>query len=324
MSILRLPLLLACLAIALSACDKKKAAPSESTHSTGSLKLHLATPPPAGPTAAAKVSVTSGRLIISGEGMSTIDTLLAVRGGLIEGTIRGIPVGQRSVELILQDAGGNRLWDASTTVTIVANETTEAILRLSRFGDTPPEITSITVTPEAALVDSPFRFTIGIEDTHDPTDSLEVRWDFDDNGSFDADCPTFDRTWEHTYQSEGSFTAVAQVRDRSDSIGTASQPVEVFRLVAIAGAAGLDTVSASLSDDRVSLDASLSTATSGREVIYHWSQVLDIRERKMYPSLGRSLTITAQMPHGSLSAAKQRDVVCTSSCCGSRISRPEH
>ena len=285
-SSLRLPLLLTCLLVALSGCDKKKAAPSESTHPTGSLRLHVAAPPDAGQTVAAKVSVTSGRLKITGEGMSTIDTLLAVRDGLIEGTIRGIPVGPRTVELILQDSGGNRLWDASATVTIVKDEAAEAVLRLSRFGDAPPQITSIEVTPEAAPVDSTFRFTIGIEDIHDPTDSLEVRWDFDGDGSFDDDW-TFNRAWEHTYQTEGAFTAVAQVRDRSDSIGTASQPVEAFRLVAIAGAiAGQDTVSALLADDRVSLDASRSTATSGREVIYHWSQVLDMLGAKDVSVLG--------------------------------------
>ena len=276
----RLALSLFAAGLLAGSCDHRKV-PSK-PEATGSIQLRLVVSPeqvPEPSLLAAKIVIASGRLRISGEGMATIDTVLLVRDGVIEARILDIPVGDRQLELSLEDETRRRLWEAAATVTIIENEITRIIFVLSRLEDTPPDIDAIEIVPQAGSVDSVFRFVADVDDIHDLTDSLEVRWDFDDDGTYETDW-SLDKTAQVSYGTEGTYTVRLEARDRSDLTSSSFRVVQVFRLVAVAGGAiGADVVNTRpAADGLVPVDGSLSSGRPAPELIYHWAQVFDIAE----------------------------------------------
>jgi len=268
-------LLLGLLALLNPQCDRKKSA--DSAVSEGSIHVEVRVPPPSGSEErAAKVTLAHGRLRISGEGMTPIDTLLTVQDGMIEARITDIPVGLRRVELGLEDDNGRRYWEASTEVTVRKGEMAKATLVLSRVGDVPPQIVTVEIIPAAGSTDSLFAFRAVVEDVHDPTDSLQIRWDFNSDGTFDVDW-TYSKEVDHTYGTAGDFTVKLEVRDRTKQTNTTTRSVQVFELFAQTGInVGPDTLQATLTEARIRLDAGQSRGRLGGELIYHWSQVLDV------------------------------------------------
>ncbi|MBU1369586.1 MAG: PKD domain-containing protein [Bacteroidetes bacterium] len=79
-------------------------------------------------------------------------------------------------------------------------------------GNTPPTAL-FTVSPTSGTTSTNFAFDAGgSTDNETPTSQLQVRWDFDGNGSWDTNWDT-DKTQSHQYSSEGTYTAKLAVKD---------------------------------------------------------------------------------------------------------------
>ncbi len=264
------------IAIALLGCDGGST--SSGPNATGGLELRIpvALTGPAAQAAsisAARIIVTGARLRISGEGMTTIDSLLFVNGGVIEARVLGIPVGERHVDLGLEGPTAQILWRGDATVQIAANEVALVTIVLKRVDDTAPDILGAQVTPQVGLVDSVFRLEAFVTDIHDRTDSLWVRWDLDDDGIFEVDW-TMDKTTEVVVTSVGGFSTRVEVRDRTGMTNSTVVTFRAFELTAIAGTgAGRDTLFSQATQDNVLLRADLSRGRPEGEIIYHWSQL---------------------------------------------------
>ena len=78
--------------------------------------------------------------------------------------------------------------------------------------DTPPTAL-FTVSPSSGTTSANFVFDAsGSTDNEDPTSDLQVRWDFDGDGSWDTNWDT-NKTENHQYSSENTYTAKLEVKD---------------------------------------------------------------------------------------------------------------
>lgn len=140
-------------------CDQGKPIAPRSLP-TGSIHIEVSLADGAlGPDAAPKVVVTQGRLRVSGEGMVARDTLLTVQGGRLAGQLDQVPVGLRQVGMVLLGASQDTLWQGETDVTVVANATATATIRLERVDDQAPQA-SFSVSPELGGLRTVFRYLI--------------------------------------------------------------------------------------------------------------------------------------------------------------------
>lgn len=199
--------------------------PLSTPTASGGLVVHLTLPNGVTTFPTAKAVITRVRLQITGEGMEPLDTLLAVRDGLAEARIAGIPVGRRTVAAGLEDAQGTQLWQGRTEVAIQADRFAAAVIALSRVDDTPPALEAIDIPP-SLQAGAPIRLVVSAEDVHDATDSLQVRWDFDGDGAFDTDW-SYAKEQSHAFTSPGSYTVRVEVRDRSSRVAAQTRTVEV-------------------------------------------------------------------------------------------------
>lgn len=79
-------------------------------------------------------------------------------------------------------------------------------------GNTPPTA-QFTVNPSSGTTTTNFAFDAsGCDDNEDSIDQLQVRWDFNGNGSWDTNWDT-NKTENHQYSSEGTYTAKLEVKD---------------------------------------------------------------------------------------------------------------
>lgn len=97
--------------------------------------------------------------------------------------------------------------------------------------DEPAENTApeafFTVTPESGKIDTEFKFDAsGSIDEDDPTNLLEVRWDFDSDGSWDSDWDTL-KTATHQFDSVKVYNVTLEVRDSEDLSEQESKSVTV-------------------------------------------------------------------------------------------------
>ena len=207
-------------------CDSGKP-----THSpvveTGSIAVEIAAPPfPEESGKAAKVVLAQGRFRISGEGMTAIDTTFQVSGGILRGRIDGVPVGRRTVDFSFEDSGGTAYWQASVVVEVRKNDVSEAVLLLQRARDQVPEIKGIEIFPTSGRVGTEFTFSVAVEDLHDAADSLQVRWDWDGDGSFDSDW-SYGKESKHSFQVARTFQVGLEVKDRSGNVRTGTHEIEI-------------------------------------------------------------------------------------------------
>ena len=72
---------------------------------------------------------------------------------------------------------------------------------------------SFTVTPSSGTTDTQFEFDAsGCSDKEDATSTLKVRWDWDNDGSWDADWSP-NKIINHQYSTEGTYTVKMEVKD---------------------------------------------------------------------------------------------------------------
>ncbi len=97
----------------------------------------------------------------------------------------------------------------------------------SEILDLPP-VAEIIVMPPSGDVSTMFEFyATGCKDDIDPASSLEVRWDWEDDGVWDVDWST-DKIVTHSYSTIGTHTVCLEVRDSSGNTDSASITVDVY------------------------------------------------------------------------------------------------
>ncbi len=123
-------------------------------------------------------------------------------------------IGTYNVRMEVRDTGG--LTDITTNQVIVN----------SPGGNTPPNAV-FTVSPASGTVSTNFAFDAsGVTDNEDVTSVLEVRWDFDGDGTWDTPwSPT--KTANHTYSAQGTYTVRMEVRDSGGLTDVATHNVTV-------------------------------------------------------------------------------------------------
>ena len=97
---------------------------------------------------------------------------------------------------------------------------------LKSNGNTPP--TAIfTVSPSSGTTSTNFAFDASSStDNETPTSQLQVRWDFDGNGSWDTGWD-YDKTTNHQYSNEGTYTAKLEVKDPEGLTGQYTKSITV-------------------------------------------------------------------------------------------------
>ena len=93
-------------------------------------------------------------------------------------------------------------------------------------GNTPP--TAIfSVSPTSGSTSTSFEFDASDSyDNEDPTSDLQVRWDFDGDGSWDSGWD-YDKTENHQYSAEGTYTAIMEVKDTEGLTDYTTQTVTI-------------------------------------------------------------------------------------------------
>jgi hypothetical protein len=86
---------------------------------------------------------------------------------------------------------------------------------------------SFVVTPESGTTDTTFGFDAsGCSDVEDAVASLEVRWDWENDGTWDTGWSTT-KTADHQYSTTGTKTIALEVRDTGGLTGQVTRQVEV-------------------------------------------------------------------------------------------------
>ena len=109
---------------------------------------------------------------------------------------------------------GNHVLKATSFDNSGSNTSDEISIEITEGGasNTPPTAL-FTVSPSSGTTSTNFAFDAsGCTDNEDPTSNLQVRWDFDGNGSWDTGWD-YDKTANHQYGSEGTYTAKLEVKD---------------------------------------------------------------------------------------------------------------
>ncbi len=123
-----------------------------------------------------------------------------------------LETGEYEVTLEVRDTDGN-VSEATYDIRIINNTEPTA---------------SFTVSPTEATPGVDFDFDAGnSSDDQYKSYTLEVRWDFDGDGTWDTDFST-DKTVSHNYDSPGSYDVILQVKDPESNTSEASQTVTVL------------------------------------------------------------------------------------------------
>jgi PKD repeat protein len=120
-------------------------------------------------------------------------------------------VGTYAATVQVRDAGG--LTDTASR-TIVVSATNIA------------PTASFIVSPSSGTTQTTFNFNASASSDPDAGDTLEYRWDWTGDGTFDTTWSTT-RTAQHQFDAQGTYSVTLEVRDRSLAISSASRSVIV-------------------------------------------------------------------------------------------------
>lgn len=282
-------------ALPLLHCGRDTSPLASNERDLGTVTLDIVAPSPhEANRRASKIAVQSAALRIR-EALSEallIDTTLHFQDGRLQARL-DVTVGERLVELALHDGDGNLLWQASDAITVKQGATARAILALDYVGDQAPQILGLGASTDFGPVGGNFTFAATIEDIHDATDSLQVRWDFDGDGNPDTDW-LHTKEAVHSFSAPGTYAVALEAMDRTGHISRMSHSVEVIALIANAGT-DLQSIG---TDNPVTLDGRNSTGIEGQALVYHWSQILD------HPK-GQSISVMGTFTDNNSTSAAQ-------------------
>jgi uncharacterized protein (TIGR02145 family) len=104
---------------------------------------------------------------------------------------------------------GHEIFDFNTNPPLIQFE---QLIASATSHNTPPTAL-FTVSPSSGTTSTNFAFDAsGSTDNETPTSQLQVRWDFDGNGSWDTNWDT-DKTQNHQYSTEATYNAKLEVKD---------------------------------------------------------------------------------------------------------------
>src|SRR2546421_3869693 len=89
--------------------------------------------------------------------------------------------------------------------------------------------TTLFRSPKTGNVSTTFSFTATVSDDHDPPGSIQVRWDWTNDGTWDTSWATT-KTAQHKLASAGNYTVVVQAMDTGGLTTRASHVVSVTAL----------------------------------------------------------------------------------------------
>ena len=122
--------------------------------------------------------------------------------------------GEYTVALEVKDSGGFK-----------DSETHDVSVQGSGGNTSPTAIFS--VSPSSGSTSTTFEFDASDSyDNEDPTSDLQVRWDFDGDGSWETGWD-YDKTENHQYTAEGTYTAKMEVKDTEGLTDHTTQKVTV-------------------------------------------------------------------------------------------------
>lgn len=113
----------------------------------------------------------------------------------------------------------------SVNISVTEGKTATADISISLSNDSPTA--SFTVDPLSGNTSTTFNFDAsGCLDKEDPTSALEVRWDWENDGTWDADYSTI-KTATHQYYTEGTKTVKLEVKDTGDLTHSTTSQISV-------------------------------------------------------------------------------------------------
>ena len=120
--------------------------------------------------------------------------------------------------------------NVTATATDSQGNTSEFSTPFGNISCTPPTAV-VTVNPASGPLDTVFSFDAsGSTDTEDPTSALEVRWDWEDNGTYDTPWSTT-KVINHTFKTTGDHFIRLQVHDTDGLTDSIDQLVKVGKVV---------------------------------------------------------------------------------------------
>jgi len=113
----------------------------------------------------------------------------------------------------------------SVNISVKEGKTTTADISISISNDSPTA--SFTVDPLSGNTSTNFNFDAsGCLDKEDPTSALEVRWDWENDGTWDTDYSTT-KTDTHQYSTEGTKIVKLEVKDTGDLTHSTTSQISV-------------------------------------------------------------------------------------------------
>ncbi len=86
---------------------------------------------------------------------------------------------------------------------------------------------SFSIDPESGTTDTIFKVDASTStDTHNSIEDLQIRWDWDSDGTWDTGYAT-DKIAYHQYEAKGTYTITLEVKDSSDQTGQTNHDVIV-------------------------------------------------------------------------------------------------
>ena len=186
--------------------------------------------------------------------------------------------GNKTVVIEAMDSGG---------LTSTASHVVRVTVPSPPPSNAPPTV-DFAWTPNSGNTSTIFSFNATAADDHDSPSSIQVRWDWTGDGTWDSAWSTT-KTATHTFGSAGVYTVVVQAQDSGGLTGTRSHPVTVSAppppppgdfsigaspasLTILCGSSGSATITLT-SLNSLSGTASLSASISSSDLILIWPTV---------------------------------------------------
>ncbi len=146
-----------------------------------------------------------------------------------EVTSTGITIDQDGNVYLLN---GNSVQKFAVAPPVTTTTTTSSIPGGTTTTTVPPPRTepkaAFTVKPVTATVSTPFTFDAsGCSDKEDPVSDLVVRWDWENDGTWDTEFST-SKIATHQYSKEGIYTVKLEVKDTSGLTDSATRRIIVW------------------------------------------------------------------------------------------------